>query len=109
LDFQVVHVQPQPARAARYNTPSTALGPSTLAALAARGIHQLFVHQAAAVDALCSRQQHVVIATSTASGKSLCYDIPMLEELRHNPQVLLDAGWLSCKPDLCKTRMCMKP
>eukprot|EP00775_Hariotina_reticulata_P012983 gene12983-13112_t len=83
---QVVHLQPQPARTARYSQPSTPLGPSTTAALAARGISQLFVHQAAAVDALCGRRQHVVIATSTASGKSLCYNIPMLEELRHNPQ-----------------------
>ncbi|WIA32171.1 hypothetical protein OEZ86_003020 [Tetradesmus obliquus] len=78
---QVVHVQRTPARLPRHLAPSLPLAPSTRAALAARGIQQLFVHQAAAVDALCCQRKHVVVATSTASGKSLCYNVPMLEAL----------------------------
>ncbi|WIA12038.1 hypothetical protein OEZ85_012117 [Tetradesmus obliquus] len=78
---QVVHVQHTRARLPRHLAPSLPLAPSTRAALAARGIQQLFVHQAAAVDALCCQRKHVVVATSTASGKSLCYNVPMLEAL----------------------------
>jgi DEAD/DEAH box helicase domain-containing protein len=83
----VVHVQHTPARPPRHLTPSLPLSASTHAALAARGIAQLFVHQAAAVDALCCQRKHVVVATSTASGKSLCYNVPMLEALARDRNV----------------------
>jgi ATP-dependent helicase YprA (DUF1998 family) len=83
----VVHVQHTPARLARHLTPSLPLADSTRAALAARGIKQLFVHQAAAVDALCCQRKHVVVATSTASGKSLCYNVSMLEALARDRDV----------------------
>lgn len=87
INLQVVYIQNMAAREPRYCTTSQPLAPSTLAALSARGIDQLFIHQASAVDALCSKQKHVVIATSTASGKSLCYNIPMLEAVAQDPQV----------------------
>jgi ATP-dependent helicase YprA (DUF1998 family) len=41
----------------------------------------LFIHQAAAIDALLLARRHVVVATPTASGKSLCYNVPVLEAL----------------------------
>lgn len=80
-------MQQTPARLARHLSPSLPLADSTSAALAAHGIQQLFVHQAAAVDALCVKRMHVVVATSTASGKSLCYNVPMLEALARDRQV----------------------
>ena len=40
----------------------------------------MFTHQAQAVDAVLSGK-NVVVSTSTASGKSLCYNIPILEAL----------------------------
>ncbi|MDR0184675.1 DEAD/DEAH box helicase [Lysobacter sp. UC] len=46
-------------------------------ALAARGIDRLYSHQAQAWDAV-RRGEDVVIATATASGKSLCYLLPVL-------------------------------
>jgi DEAD/DEAH box helicase domain-containing protein len=49
-----------------------------VAALAARGIHRLYSHQReAAQHALAGR--HVVVATPTASGKSLCYNLPVVD------------------------------
>ena len=52
--------------------------PSALAdALRSRGIHQLYAHQARAWDATAAGE-HVVIATPTASGKSLCYTLPVI-------------------------------
>src|SRR5262245_45525874 len=49
-------------------------------ALRARGIDRLYAHQTEAV--LAAREgRHVVIATPTASGKSLCFHLPVLEAL----------------------------
>src|SRR5690606_14897661 len=51
--------------------------PALRAALRARGIGQLYSHQAEAWQA-AARGQHVAIATPTASGKSLCYTLPVV-------------------------------
>ncbi len=48
--------------------------------LAGSGIVQLYSHQAEAINALL-KGQSVVVATSTASGKTLCYNIPVIESL----------------------------
>jgi DEAD/DEAH box helicase domain-containing protein len=75
---QVVHTHDIPARQPQYAQPLAQLHPAVWAGLQARGISRLFSHQAAAVDAVLGGQ-HVVVATSTASGKSLCYNIPVLQ------------------------------
>lgn len=52
--------------------------PAALAeALRARGIERLYAHQAQAWEAT-RRGEHVAIVTPTASGKSLCYTLPVL-------------------------------
>jgi DEAD/DEAH box helicase domain-containing protein len=48
------------------------------ARLTSRGIDTLWSHQAAALDAL-STQRNVVVASGTASGKSLCYQLPIVD------------------------------
>lgn len=53
-------------------------------ALDQRKIFDLFTHQSAAVTAV-SQNQNVVVATATASGKSLCYTIPVFERLLQKP------------------------
>ena len=53
------------------------LPPALAAALQQRGIDQLYSHQAAAWQAAQARQ-HVAVVTPTASGKSLCYTLPVL-------------------------------
>lgn len=59
--------------------------PQTLqSALHAHGLTQFYTHQALAIDA--ARQgDHVVIATPTASGKSLTYTVPVLSHLLQRP------------------------
>jgi DEAD/DEAH box helicase domain-containing protein len=53
-------------------------------ALAARGIEQLYTHQAEAfAHALAGR--HVVTITPTASGKTLCYNAPVLDAILKDP------------------------
>ncbi len=50
------------------------------AALAKRGIERLYTHQADAFDQI-QAGKHVVIVTPTASGKTLCYNLPVLNLL----------------------------
>ncbi len=75
---QIAHIEQLPARAARYAEPSAPLPPLIAAALAARGISRLYTHQAAALDA-ARAGHHIGIVTATASGKTLCYQLPTIE------------------------------
>jgi len=49
-----------------------------------RGITQLYSHQAEAINNLYEGN-NVIVSTSTSSGKSLIYQIPMLHELEQDP------------------------
>jgi DEAD/DEAH box helicase domain-containing protein len=53
------------------------------AAYNAKGIRQLYTHQAAAAEAVHSGK-NVVIVTPTASGKTLCYNLPVLNAILAN-------------------------
>ena len=58
--------------------------PRLVAAMQARGVASLYTHQAAAVaHALAGR--NVVVTTPTASGKTLCYNIPVLNAILTDP------------------------
>lgn len=50
-----------------------------------RGIQSLYSHQAEAINAL-HEGKNVIVSTSTSSGKSLIYQIPVLDELEKDPQ-----------------------
>ncbi|MCG6941342.1 MAG: DEAD/DEAH box helicase [Thiohalocapsa sp.] len=67
-----------PAQPARFAELPEALHPRLRAALAARGLTRLYAHQRAAWD-LAQRGEHLVVATPTASGKTLCYNLPVLD------------------------------
>ncbi|SCZ49077.1 DEAD/DEAH box helicase [Thiohalomonas denitrificans] len=67
-----------PARAGRYAPVPDALDTRLKNALAERGITQLYAHQREAWDAIRAGQ-HTVIVTPTASGKTLCYNLPVLQ------------------------------
>jgi len=74
-----------PARPARYAAFPEELDSRLAHALAARGISQLYTHQAeAARQAL--RGEHAVIVTPTASGKTLCYNLPVLHAMLKNKE-----------------------
>jgi DEAD/DEAH box helicase domain-containing protein len=60
------------------------LDPRIDAALRSRGIEALYSHQAQTLDALRAGRD-VVVVTPTASGKSLCYDLPVLQALTEDP------------------------
>jgi len=62
----------------------TSLHPSLSRALEKRGISRLYEHQVQAVEA-ARAGRHVVVATPTASGKSLCFHLPVLDALARDP------------------------
>jgi DEAD/DEAH box helicase domain-containing protein len=53
-------------------------------ALAAQGIPRLWTHQAESWEA-SQRGEHFVVTTGTASGKSLCFNLPVLDGLLRDP------------------------
>ncbi|KAI0747965.1 P-loop containing nucleoside triphosphate hydrolase protein [Daedaleopsis nitida] len=55
------------------------------ALLDARKITSLYTHQVAAINALAQRK-NVIVSTSTASGKSVIYQVPLLQFLEADPQ-----------------------
>ncbi|NLE77163.1 MAG: DEAD/DEAH box helicase, partial [Chloroflexi bacterium] len=74
-----------PRRAARYAPLPAALDQQLLRALQTEGVRQLYSHQAAAFQAAAAGQ-HLVVSTPTASGKTLCYNLPVLQTLLQEPQ-----------------------
>jgi len=74
-----------PARAARFGELDAPLHPELESRLRARGIVRLYTHQAEAVAAV-RRGEHVAVTTATASGKTLCYNLPVLDALLRDPQ-----------------------
>jgi DEAD/DEAH box helicase domain-containing protein len=68
---------------ARY-APARNLAPALARALADRGVHRLYAHQARAIEA-ARAGRHIVVATPTASGKSLCFHLPVLEASIDDP------------------------
>ncbi|WP_053238954.1 DEAD/DEAH box helicase [Sandaracinus amylolyticus] len=73
-----------PPRDAHHAEVPDALHPLLRDALARRGIERLYSHQARAFD-LAREGQSIVVATPTASGKSLCYHLPVLDRLAREP------------------------
>ena len=60
------------------------LDPRVHAAYASRGIDQLYSHQAEAIDH-AMHGRNVVVVTPTASGKTLCYNVPVLNAILLDP------------------------
>ena len=69
-----------PARSADTRPFPTWLQPGIRAALEARGVAALYSHQARAADAVRAGR-NVLLATPTASGKTLVYNLPVLQVL----------------------------
>lgn len=50
-----------------------------------RGIQQLYSHQASALEKIANGDD-IVVVTPTASGKTLCYNLPVLNRILQNPE-----------------------
>jgi len=76
----VTHIEHLPARAGRTADWPEWVDPDLIAALAARGIEKPWQHQVEAAEH-AEAGRDVVIATGTASGKSLAYQLPVISRL----------------------------
>jgi DEAD/DEAH box helicase domain-containing protein len=81
-DITLDHVIP--AADAKFAPLPDDLRPELAAALAGRGIERLYSHQAEAYRAVRSGR-NLVVVTPTASGKTLCYNLPILQRLLERP------------------------
>jgi DEAD/DEAH box helicase domain-containing protein len=73
-----------PAESARYAPWPTALDDRLRNALERRGVRALYTHQAQAVEVALGGA-HTVVVTPTASGKTLCYNLPVLQRVLEEP------------------------
>lgn len=73
-----------PAEPARYAAFPEDLHPRLLQALSSRGYEGLYAHQREAYDAARAGKSLVVV-TPTASGKTLCYNLPVLDLILKDP------------------------
>ncbi len=69
-----------PAREAKSVPFPARLDPRLIEVLRARGIERLYTHQAQAIEAALGGED-VLVSTSTASGKTLCYLLPVVQRL----------------------------
>ena len=83
-DSPIRAIRRTPARAGEYAAFPENANPKLREVLAARGIAKLYTHQALACEKV-SAGGNVVIVTPTASGKTLCYNLPVLDRLTAEP------------------------
>jgi len=81
---QIAHVEYLPARDPVYRDVPGGLREATAVALGRQGINKLYSHQADAIERVRTGG-NVVIVTGTASGKTLCYAVPVIEALQDDP------------------------
>ncbi len=69
----------------RYRDVPEDLSPRLKDLLAARGIDRLYTHQAEAYEAVRAGR-HTVVVTPTASGKTWCYNLPVMQTILEHPE-----------------------
>ena len=78
-------IRHQPARPGQFEDLPEGIAAPLRKVLDEKGIRQLYTHQAACFRALAAGRNAVVV-TPTASGKTLCYNLPVLHRLASDPE-----------------------
>lgn len=84
LNEVITAVHRIPAREAQWEEMPAWVRPELMQAYRTKGIERLYSHQAEAAEAVRAGKD-VVIVTPTASGKTLCYNLPVLNAVIDNP------------------------
>ena len=84
-DSPIRAIRHQPARAAEYTDIPESVHPKLREGLVRRNMPKLYSHQAESFE-LVKAGKNVVIVTPTASGKTLCYNLPVLDLLLRDPE-----------------------
>ena len=82
---EIAYTGVEPARDARSEPLPDDLDPRVASALVANGVTSLYRHQAETWEA-ARRGENVVVTTGTASGKSLAFNLPVLDEIAREPK-----------------------
>jgi DEAD/DEAH box helicase domain-containing protein len=83
-DGRVVAESAEPATMAKLTDLPPSLHPGLAEALLAAGIESLYSHQAEAYET--ARDSHLILTSGTASGKSLSFNLPVLDGVAHEPK-----------------------
>jgi DEAD/DEAH box helicase domain-containing protein len=83
---ELAHLTTEPARTAWLAPLPDGLEPRVRDALAAAGITELFAHQGEVWEA-AARGEHLIVTTGTASGKTLAFNLPVLDALAREPKL----------------------
>ncbi len=78
---ELAHLTTEPPREARFAPLPDDLPPAVAAGI---GVSQLYAHQRTAWDA-ARRGEHVLVTTGTASGKTLAFNLPVLDAIDRDP------------------------
>ncbi|HVU77146.1 MAG TPA: DEAD/DEAH box helicase [Gaiellaceae bacterium] len=79
---ELAHLATDAPREARYASLPAELAPAARSAI---GVDRLYTHQRAAWDA-AARGEHVLVTTGTASGKTLAFNLPVLDAIAREPK-----------------------
>ena len=85
MAHQIAHYRVLDGADARHGDPRRPWPAAIKAGLSLLGIDHLYDHQAEAVDHIRAGR-HVVVATPTASGKTLTYNLPVMEQVLADPE-----------------------
>jgi DEAD/DEAH box helicase domain-containing protein len=83
---ELAHLTGEPARAPLLAPIPDELDPRVREALAEAAVAELFTHQAEAWEA-AARGEHLIVTTGTASGKTLAFNLPVLDALAREPKL----------------------
>ena len=83
-DGRLVAESSEPATMAKLTGLPDDLDPALAAALAAEGIESLYSHQAEAFET--AKRSDLILTSGTASGKSLSFNLPVLDGIAHEPK-----------------------
>ncbi len=81
---QIVHVETLEGVAPTYAQPSPPLPEALARCLPLLGMDQLYTHQVEAIERV-RNGENIVVVTATSSGKTLCYNLPVIERLLADP------------------------
>jgi DEAD/DEAH box helicase domain-containing protein len=82
---ELAYLSSEAAREARTASLPEELHPRLREALGAQGVEELYAHQAEAWEA-AARGEHTIVTTGTASGKTLAFNLPVLDALAREPK-----------------------
>src|SRR5262245_31153786 len=82
---EIAYVGSEPAQEPRTESFPDDLDPRVQSALVARGITSLYRHQAETWES-AGRGEHVIVTTGTASGKTLAFNLPVLDAIARDPK-----------------------